>query len=87
MKQRGLALLLALALTLALAACGSTEETPDSEADTAEEETLPAGSETDLAEEETPEEDAAAETIDEIEEEGADEPELGSRPADPAQKP
>ena len=55
MKQRGLALLLALALTLALAACGSTEETPDSEADTAEEETPPAGSETDLAEEETPE--------------------------------
>ena len=87
MKQRGLALLLALALTLALAACGSTEETPDSEADTAEEETLPTGSETDLAEEETPEEDTAAETIDEIEEEGADEPELGSRPADPAQKP
>ena len=36
MKQRGLALLLALALTLALAACGSTEETPDIEADTAE---------------------------------------------------
>ena len=34
MKQRGLALLLALALTLALAACGGTEEPADETNDT-----------------------------------------------------
>ena len=92
MKKRGLALLMALALTLSLAACGGTEETPDDTADTAEEETIPSGGEADLAEEETPEEetpeeDGTTEAIDEIEKEETDEPEMGSGTADPAQKP
>lgn len=96
MKQRGLALLLALALTLALAACGGTEEPADETNDTIQETTQPeteedtsAGEtgETDTAEEESSEEDGTTVTIDEIEEEGADEPELGSGTADPAQKP
>ena len=91
MKKRGLALLMALALTLSLAACGGTEETPDDTADTAEE-TIPSGGEADLAEEETPEEetpeeDGTTEAIDEIEKEETDEPEMGSGTADPAQKP
>lgn len=97
MKKRGLALLMALALTLSLAACGGTEETPDDTADAAEEETIPSGGEADLAEEETPEEETPEEetpeedgttvTIDEIEKEETDEPEMGSGTADPAQKP
>ena len=91
MKKRGLALLMALALTLSLAACGGTEETPDDTADAAEEETIPSGGEADLAEEETPEEtpeeDGTTVTIDEIEKEETDEPEMGSGTADPAQKP
>ena len=91
MKKRGLALLMALALTLSLAACGGTEETPDDTADTADE-TIPSGGEADLAEEETPEEetpeeDGTTEAIDEIEKEETDEPEMGSGTADPAQKP
>src|SRR5699024_9784952 len=78
MKKRGLALLMALALTLSLAACGGTEETTDDTADTAEE-TIPSGGEADLAEEETPEEetpeeDGTTEAIDEIEKEETDEP-------------
>ena len=89
MRKRGLALLMALALTLALAACGSTEETPDSEANAAAEETLPTGGEADGMEEAAPDQDETGMTVTggELEDEETDTPELGSRPADPAQKP
>ena len=89
MRKRGLALLMALALTLALAACGSTEETPDSEANVAAEETLPTGGEADGMEEAAPDQDETGMTVTggELEDEETDTPELGSRPADPAQKP
>ena len=84
MRKRGLALLLALALTLALAACGGAEEAPAGGADTAKEETLPAGGGTDAAEEETLDETDMTVIV---KGEEADEPELGSRPADPEQEP
>ena len=89
MRKRGLARLMALALTLALAACGSTEETPDSEANAAAEETLPTGGEADGMEEAAPDQDETGMTVTggELEGEETDTPELGSRPADPAQKP
>ena len=94
MKKRLLALLLALMLLLALTACGGGEKN-DAADDAAQEDTLPE----DTEQEETdsqPEADAEADETDgavtavdteEGEEEQAQEPQIGQRPADTNEKP
>ena len=90
MKKRGLALLLALALTLALAACGGTEAQEDAAQDQEMEEVAPPREEETL---ETGGEDGIPvtiedqETADDSQQPQEDEPALGSRPADPAKEP
>ena len=90
MKKRGLALLLALALTLALAACGGTEAQEDAAQDQEMEEVAPPREEETL---ETGGEDGIPvtiedqETADDSQQPQEDEPALGSRPADLAEKP
>lgn len=90
MKKRGLAGLLALALILALAACGGTEAQEDAAQDQKMEEAAPP------QEEETSETDGedgvpvtieGPETADDSQQLQEDEPDLGSRPADPAKEP
>ena len=90
MKKRGLAGLLALALILALAACGGTEAQEDAAQDQKMEEAAPP------QEEETSETDGedgvpvtieGPETADDSQQLQEDEPDLGSRPADQAKEP
>ena len=90
MKKRGLAGLLALALILALAACGGTEAQEDAAQDQKMEEAAPP------QEEETSETDGedgvpvtieGPETADDSQQLQEDEPDLGSRPAAPAKEP
>ena len=90
MKKRGLAGLLALALILALGACGGTEAQEDAAQDQKMEEAAPP------QEEETSETDGedgvpvtieGPETADDSQQLQEDEPDLGSRPADPAKEP
>ena len=87
MKKRGLAGLLALALILALAACGGTEAQEDAAQDQKMEEAAPP------QEEETSETDGedgvpvtieGPETADDSQQLQEDEPDLGSRPGIPA---
>ena len=89
MKKRGLAGLLALALILALGACGGTEAQEDAAQDQKMEEAAPP------QEEETSETDGedgvpvtieGPETADDSQQLQEDEPDLGSRPADPAKE-
>lgn len=90
MKKRGLAGLLALALILALGACGGTEAQEDAAQDQKMEEAAPP------QEEETSETDGedgvpvtieGPETADDSQQLQEDEPDLGSRPADQAKEP
>ena len=88
MKKRLLALLLALTLAVFLAACGGGE-TDDADNDTSLEDTLPEGADQDDAAEDDPQnqEDMTVVDIEDIEEEQAEGPQIGQRPADTNEKP
>ncbi len=94
MKKRLLALLLALTLTVSLAACGGGEQN-DADDSTSAEDTLPKDAEQEEADSLPGTDKEGSETdgdmtvvdIEDVEEEQAKEPQIGQQPANPNEKP
>ncbi|MDO4315288.1 MAG: DUF4358 domain-containing protein [Oscillospiraceae bacterium] len=87
MKKRLLALLLALAVTAALTACGGKQDPTEGEMPNGNIETAEPGQSTDTEEPEDGEDASAADAADRDEPEQEEQPETGTHPADPAEQP